>query len=138
MIFWRRFIKGTIGASWTRSGLADEAEAFLRGRALEELLAGGSCWRPPSWVWLNTVAHGSAQQLRDIAEPASRPVVQWSAARAALADELLTRTGGDPHAIARVQRDALEPLEQSLDSLPGLTPGEFVDMALQAMGQCDA
>jgi len=124
----------------SRSRLADEASAFLEGRALEQILAGGSCWSPPSWIWLNTVAHGSPQQLYEVAEtrrPATGPVVGWSAARAALAHELLVRTHADPSMIGQLQREVLEPLEQRLDSVSDLTPNDLYDMAMDEMRRCD-
>ena len=140
MADWRKVLARLVTSrSRGRSRLADEASAFLGGRALEQVLAGGSCWSPPGWMWLNTVAHGSPHQLREVAEPrrlTAGPVIGWSTARAALAHELLARTDGDPSAIEQIQREVLEPLEQRLDSVPGLTPNALYDMALSAMRRC--
>lgn len=101
--------------------LADDCEAFLAGRYVERLAAS---WRAiPEWAWLNSVAHGTVDELREVAA-GSRWVGSaslggtrvWCEATAYLAGELLAHTGDDPHALSRIQASALVPLELELAS----------------------
>ena len=138
MGFWRTMIGKLDG--WSRVGgaeptLADEAEAYLQGRLLERQRALGARGQVPPWLMLNAVAHGHPQLLRALAAdlPPSRRPAGWRGTRAALARELLDRTGGDAAAIARAQRELLMPLEGRLDTVGDLTPAQLYDMAVQEM-----
>ena len=84
---------------------------------------------------LNAVAHGHPKMLRALAadRPTSGRPAGWRATRAALARELLDRTGGDATAIARAQRELLMPLEAHLDAVGDLTPTQLYDLAVQEM-----
>ena len=84
---------------------------------------------------LNAVAHGHPRLLQTLAAdlPPSRRPAGWRATRAALARELLDRTGGDAAAIARAQRELLMPLEGRLDTFGDLTPAQLYDLAVQEM-----
>jgi len=117
------------------SGLADEAEAFLDGRLLEVMRAGGC--PVTSWMWLNAVAHGDPERVVWLA---SSPAAQgphpldWPAARARVAAELVGRTGGDPFRMTRLQHAVLVPLELVLATRPGLTPDELVAVVASELG----
>lgn len=138
MGFWRTMIGKLDG--WSRVGgaeptLADEAEAYLQGRLLERQRGLGGRDQVPPWLMLNAVAHGHPRLLRTLAAdlPTSRRSAGWRATRAALARELLDRTGGDAAAIARAQRELLMPLEGRLDAVGDLTPAQLYDLAVQEM-----
>lgn len=138
MGFWRTFVGKLDG--WSRAGgavpsVADEADAYLQGRLLERQRAAGARGQVPPWLLLNAVAHGHPRALRALAadRPMSGRPVGWRATRAALAQELLDRTGGDATAIARAQRELLMPLEAHLDTIGDLTPAQLYDLAVQEM-----
>ena len=143
MGFWRTMIGKLDG--WSRVGgaeptLADEAEAYLQGRLLERQRTLGARGQVPPWLILNAVAHGHPKMLRALATdlpPSSRPA-GWRATRAALARELLDRTGGDATAIARAQRELLMPLENHLGAVSDLTPAQLYDLAVQEMSLIDS
>lgn len=121
--------------TWGDSGLADEAAAYLQGRLLEQRRATGAGGQVPAWLWLNAVAHGDPVRLRELADVA-RPgtvVTGWRTARAALAREVLDRTGGDPGAVAALQGEVLVPLENRLGDVPELTPARLHEIAVQEM-----
>ena len=138
MGFWRTVIGKLDG--WSRVGgveptLAEEAEAYLQGRLLERQRALGARGQVPPWLLLNAVAHGHPRMLRALAadRPTSGWPAGWRATRAALARELLDRTGGDAMAIARAQRELLMPLEAHLDTVGDLTPAQLYDLTVQEM-----
>jgi hypothetical protein len=102
MGIWRRTVGRLDGwTTWGTSGLADEATAFLEGRLLESQRATGAGGRVPPWLW-----------------------------RAALARELLERSGGDADLLADLQRRALVPLECGLTEVPDLTPARLHEIVL--------
>jgi hypothetical protein len=84
---------------------------------------------------LNAVAYGHPKMLPALAaeRPTSRRPAGWRATRAALARELLDRTGGDAAAIACAQRELLMPLEGRLGAVGDLTPARLYDLAVQEM-----
>jgi hypothetical protein len=139
MGFWRTMISKLDG--WSRVGggaeptLADEAEAYLQGRLLERQRALGARGQVPPWLMLNAVAHGHPPLLQALAaeRPTSRRPAGWRATRAALARELLHRTGGDATVIARAQRELLMPLENHLGAVGDLTPAQLYELAVQEM-----
>jgi hypothetical protein len=126
MSIWRRVVGRLDGwTTWGTSGLADEATAFLEGRLLESQRAAGAGGQVPPWLWFNAVAHGDLDLLRDLAQvarPAGGTISSWRSARAALARELLERSGGDADVLADLQRIALVPLECRLAEVPDLSP----------------
>lgn len=137
MKFWRSLLGRLDGwTTWGDSGLPDEAQAFLEGRLLEQLRATGAGGRTPPWLWLNAVAHGDREAVATLADrrrPVGGPVTGWRDARSALAQELLTRSGGDERVMRELQRRALVPLEQSLSQVSDLTPARMVEISVQEM-----
>jgi hypothetical protein len=136
MSFWRTVVGKLDGwTTWGQPGVADEAEAYLQGRLLERQRATGARGQVPPWLWLNAVAHGHPTMLRDLAGAPRKkgPPAGWRAARAALARELLDRTGGDPTAIARAQLELLVPLEGRLDAVGDLSPAQLYELAVQEL-----
>src|SRR6188472_3251537 len=86
--------------TWGGSGVADEASAFVHGHLLERLQdTGGSRWVLP-WVWLNAAAHGTLDELGDLAEPPEPAEggtwAPWRRAQSRIAREVLDRSCGDP------------------------------------------
>ncbi len=98
--------------------VAAECGAFLEGRFAQLLEARRRT--VPSWAWLNQVAHGDLEQLRDLAgnvRPArqlGQPAWEWPQAVADIAAELLWLVGDDPPALRQLQLEALVPLELEL------------------------
>jgi hypothetical protein len=132
---WRRIVGRLDGwTTWGTSAVADEATAFLEGRLLESQRATGAGGRVPPWLWMNAVAHGDVDLLRELTtqpgRPASGAVGSWRSARAAVARELLERSGGDPDQLADLQQRALVPLECGLTDVPDLTPARLHEIVL--------
>ena len=115
-------------------GVGSETEAFLDGRYLELVLAGGGALRTAPWMWLNAVAHGSPARVRELAggnDPASDGrTMQWSEARVLVARQLLARSGDDPELMAALQLAALVPLELDIMCDDATTPLGLVAHAL--------
>src|SRR5664279_3197008 len=114
MKLWRSALKALDGwTTWGRSGLAEEAEAYLQGDLLERMHAWGAGGQAPAWMWLNAVAHGDRDLVEKIAAPCPSRTVpgSWRQARALLARELLDRSAGDDQTLRRLQQRALIPLE---------------------------
>jgi hypothetical protein len=139
MSFWRTWAaRAATWPTWGHHGVGDEASAFLRGELLEQLLAAGSCWKLPAWVWLNTAAHASPDRLVAVVETARPygsfgPVREWGEARIAVVQELLDRAGTDPAALGYLQREVLVRLEQDVSAVPDLTPDRLVEIAAAEM-----
>jgi len=143
MGFWRSWAaRAATWPTWGNHGVGDEAAAFLRGELLELLLAGGSCWNLPAWIWLNTAAHASADRLATVVETAAPygspgPVREWGEARLAVVQELLARAGTDPDIVEHLQREVLVRLEQEVSADTDLTPARLVDIAVAEMRLID-
>ena len=130
--WWRRW---EAAACMGDSGLAEESEAFLGGHLLE-LMRAGSC-PVSSWMWLNGVAQGDPERVAWLASSPSAwgpHPLDWPAARARVAAELLACTGGDPIRMVQLQRGVLVPLELVLANRPGLTPDELVAVVTSELG----
>lgn len=110
--------------------LATEAAAYLTG----DITVVGR--RAPTWVLMSRVAHADLARLVATAaagrgaEPGS-----WEAGVAYLATEILT-VSPDADSLARLQRDALLPLELALlegDVTDPVTTRRFVDLVSEAL-----
>jgi hypothetical protein len=137
MNLWRSIVKRLDGwTTWGGSGVADEAEAFLQGRLLEQMRACGAGGQTPPWMWLNGVAHGDREILEGLAAPSADTVPavsSWRAARAVVARELLDRSGGDLAAIRGLQQRALIPLEERFTDLDGMSPARLTDIVVHEL-----
>jgi hypothetical protein len=117
--------------------VADEAAAFVHGHLLDRLQeTGGSRWVFP-WVWLNAAAHGTVDELADLAEPRV-PVeggtwAPWRRAQSRIAREVLSSSCGDPVQLRRLQCLALIPLESQLHSALSLTPARLIELTLDEL-----
>lgn len=116
--------------------LVAETEAVLAGR-YAELLAADQ--RPvPPWAWTNILAHATAEALDEVSLPtlpAPGPHRAWWHARTYLAGEVL-EAGRRCGSLARVQREALVPVELTLMSAPPAeqpTPGDWVRTVTAAL-----
>jgi hypothetical protein len=123
---------------WARDRpcVADEADAFLNGHALERLRPPPGQQRPP-WLWLNAVVHGSLFTVRRVAlrtDDADRfRETAWVDERVRLAQELIGVASGDEARLRALQRQALVPLELRLDRLADLPPARLVDVAIEEL-----
>jgi hypothetical protein len=122
--------------STPRGAVADEAEGFLQGHALEQLRMPRTR-RRPAWLWLNAVIHGSLFSVLRVArndDEADRfPDAAWTEARARLARELVEVSANDEARMRELQRRALIPLELRLDDLAELPPARLVDVAINEL-----
>lgn len=94
--------------------LVEESEAFLVGRYVEHLESRAAA--VPVWAWTNALAHGTADDLRRVADGARADQTaahDWRAARAYVAAELLEATARGT-SLAETQRQLLVPLELRL------------------------
>jgi hypothetical protein len=112
------------------TALAMECEAFLAGRYVELCESRGE--HVPTWAWINLLAHGTEDQLRETMEhdPCNGP---WSQARGFLAGELLGLMDADRLSLSAFQRHVLVPLELdtiSSSSAVGWRPSQFVSGVL--------
>jgi hypothetical protein len=95
--------------------IGDECDAFLAGEWAEHLAENGQ--PVPQWAWVNQVAHGSEERMRDLAtQPAWRLAKQdeWTRLRACVADALFSRARQNGATVAEVQLHVLVPLELML------------------------
>lgn len=117
------------------SRIADEASAYLHGWLLEFGWHTGPIGPLPPWLWLNAVAHGEPTRLSQLAEAPRSGVAltSWPQVRGALAHDVLVRTGGEPEAVAALQREVLVPLEIRIMDVSHLTPAQLHAIALQEL-----
>lgn len=125
--------------------LAEEGEAFLRGRLLTLLRRRGWTGPVPPWLWLNEVAHGDRSALKLVAaysrELAAFKVVftdqpgdvPWRRAQKRVAAELLTRSEGSDAMLSRLQTHALMELEDVIED--DASPAQLVTQALDRLQQ---
>ncbi len=95
------------------SELVEECEAFLSGHYAQHLEHDGRL--VPDWAWLNVLAHGSEQDVRDLAAQ------RWGAADGGLrlawafvAQDLLTEAQSRGDEVIELQQSTLVPLEIEL------------------------
>jgi hypothetical protein len=128
--------------------LAEEGEAFLRGRLLILLRRRGWSGPVPPWLWLNEVAHGDRAALKLVAAY-SREVaafkaiytdqpddVPWRRAQARVARELLTRSKGSDELLTTLQTRALVALEDVIED--DASPAQLAREALDRLRQAQA
>jgi predicted aminopeptidase len=125
--------------------LAEEGEAFLRGRLLILLRRRGWTGPVPPWLWLNEVAHGDRSALKLVAAYSQEVAafkaiytdqpgdVPWRRAQARVAAELLTRSEGSDETLTRLQTQALIELEDVIDD--DATPAQLLTQALDRLQQ---
>ena len=114
-----------------------ECRSFLDGDYAEHLVGAGRA--VPAWAWLNSLAHGSLEDLRSLASggpvraPGFDATAVWRQALAYLAQEVLFLVDGGQD-LAGLQRTTLVPLELALAREPARTdPGQLVWMVLDAL-----
>jgi hypothetical protein len=119
--------------STSASGLVEECEAFIDGQAAE--LAGAWGMPVPVWGWMNLLAHGTEDELRD--EATSHPGCdRWRQARAFVAGELVDLIDAGRVSLAEFQRDVLMPLELDVMSCRASdqwSPGQWAAGLLGAL-----
>jgi hypothetical protein len=96
----------------------------------------------PGWAWLNVLAHGTDEQITELAsrplkpQPGVEPPGSLGDAVAYLAGVILAAARTRAHTLAYLQRSALIPLELTLASDPerqSLTPADLVAAVTQAL-----
>ncbi len=132
----------TQNRTWER-GLVAECEAFLTGHFA--LYLGQQSRLVPPWAWLNTLAHGSEDDITALATgnpqppgPTSPATALWHEALAFLAHELMGQVTRRGLPLAELQRSTLVPLELELAGrrVPVSTkPGELVARVLRALAE---
>ncbi|HET9443366.1 MAG TPA: hypothetical protein VFO65_08575 [Acidimicrobiales bacterium] len=116
--------------------LVAETERFLAGRYADDLTAVGL--PVPVWAWTNLLAHGTLDELREIAPRGDRVGVvpdEWPRARSFLASEILGLVDGGVR-LDRLQRMVLVPLELELSSQAMVAwwrPGRWIATVLAAL-----
>jgi hypothetical protein len=125
------------------SGVAEEADAFLRGRLLQQMRRCGWHGSVPPWLWLNALAHGDRAMVVVISgyepvfaafqpgAPDEPSDVAWRRAQARIAAELLRRSGGSDAHLRALQLRVLVPLELAVDD--GTTPERLVEVAVDEL-----
>jgi hypothetical protein len=103
---------------WASSGVADEIDAYLRGRLVDYLTGRGR--EIPAWAVLNRLAHADHDELvRLVGGVAGSPTpvtrrLPWAEAERFLAARLLADDGRTAEGLRRIQAETLVPLELSL------------------------
>ena len=119
--------------STSAAGLVEECEAFIDGQAAE--LAGAWGVPVPVWAWMNLLAHGTEDELRD--EAAALPGSdRWRQARAFVAGELVDLIDAGRVSLAEFQREVLMPLELDVMSCRAAdqwSPGQLAAGLLDAL-----
>ncbi len=143
---WRH--QAQLWISWTTAGgcgVADEADAFLHGRLLQQMRRCGWHGPVPPWLWLNAVAHGDRPTVIVVSglqpvptRPATpgdydydRDSVGWRVTQARIAGELLRRSFGSDETFRALQREVLVPLELSVG--PGSSCERLVEVAVEEL-----
>ena len=119
---------------WASSGLADECSAVLEGRYADALAGAGM--PVPVWAWVNLLAHGTEDELREAAGTLGTSE-HWVQARAFLAGEVIDAAGVPGASLRSLQREVLVPLELELaaEQRPGSrTSGALVERVTDALG----
>jgi hypothetical protein len=119
--------------STSAAGLVEECEAFIDGQVAE--LAGAWGVPVPVWAWMNLLAHGTEDELREeaTAHPGSD---RWRQARAFVAGELVDLIDAGRVSLAEFQRDVLMPLELDVMSCRAAdqwSPGQLAAGLLGAL-----
>jgi hypothetical protein len=116
---------------------ASECEAFLDGTLAEQWDDRGL--DIPVWAWLNLLAHGSAELIRECILRPYRPhraSRNWRAARSYLAYGVLDLTDLE-FTLADMQTSVLIPLELEMaersDEIADWTPRQWVDVVEDAL-----
>lgn len=116
------------------------AEAFLSGTSARHLRRRRS--DVPGWAWLNTLAHGDAFRIVEIASGCGPDrswragTRRWRQALVFIASQMLESSGGRPSAVGEIQMGVLQPLEERMmrgDPEAPRTPEQLVAAALSAM-----
>jgi len=113
------------------SPIVSECESFLAGRYAEHLQSVGRT--VPPWAWLNQLSHGSASDIRNLAEgQGGRLDDPGTAAVRFLAGELLVRVDDEAASLAVLQREVLVPEELELANrwMEPLAAGQLVSRVL--------
>jgi hypothetical protein len=124
----------------TGSELADETEAYLAGRYLEQTRAGGGECRIQPWMWLNALAHGSYQRVQELSVGVRDvgPTGDWRDMRIRVAQELEQCCRGDRRELDHLQQAVLVPLELRLLANGDLTPAQVTDIVLLELKAADS
>jgi hypothetical protein len=135
-------------ASLSGSGLAEEADAFLRGRLMQQMRRCGWHGRVPPWLWLNALAHGDRATVVVLGRydpqfaafqpgaPDEPGEVAWRRAQAHIAGELLARSGGSDTRLRALQLRVMVPLELAIGE--GTTPERLVEVAVDELRRVQA
>jgi hypothetical protein len=118
--------------------VAGECAAFLSGDYLDYIREWGALGRIPrsAWMILNPVAHGSPERVRQLAAlslPARRHQITWHQCRSRIAAALVGRCRDSDADLARLQADALVPLELALIDEVDVTPHMLIQLSLLAL-----
>lgn len=118
--------------------VAGECAAFLSGDYLDYIRESGALGQIPrsAWMMLNPVAHGSPERVRQLARmslPLRHQRMTWHQARSRVAASLVSRCEHDDAELARLQRDALVPLELALIDEVNVTPQMLVQLSVLAL-----
>jgi hypothetical protein len=136
MSSWRSRIRKAFSAD---SGLGDETDAFLAGRYLEITRAAGGENRLEPWMWLNALAHGSYERVRELSLGimGTGETAAWRNMRLRVAQELVKRCQ-DANDLAHVQHAVLVPLELRLQARTDLSADELVYVILLELTAADS
>ena len=113
------------------SGLADECAAVLEGRYADALAGAGM--PVPMWTWVNLLAHGTEDELREAAGTLGASE-RWVQARAFLAGEVLDAASAPGASLRALQHEVLVPLELALAAAPGTRPSTSGALVAQVTG----
>ena len=116
------------------AALAGECEAFLAGAYADHLV--DQVQVVPAWAWLNLLAHGTEDQVREAATTFGAR--GWPGARRCLAGELIDIVDSGLAPLDLLQRACLVPLELELAARPSAmrwSPAQLVAAVLDVLPQ---
>ena len=136
MSSWRSRIFKALSAD---SGLGDETEAFLAGRSLEITRAAGGENRAVPWMWLNALAHGPYDRVRELSlgVMATGEQAAWRNMRLRVAQELVKRCRNTEE-LTQLQHSVLVPLELRLQARADISADELVHVILLELTGADS
>lgn len=116
-----------------RRTLIRECEAFLTGRYLS--IRTKSRKAPRGWAYLNTLAHGTMDDVMQVASVDAGSAAQWGwvECRAVIGSALLALCRDDVAVLRELQLNALVPLEIRLSRVRDLSPLALVELAIAAL-----
>ncbi|HEX2851439.1 MAG TPA: hypothetical protein VHN98_12835 [Acidimicrobiales bacterium] len=110
------------------ASVAEECEAFLSGRFVEDIVGAADV---PPWAWLNALAHGTLADVERLARDEGAACAPWRHVQRRIAIEVLGLARGDAQRLQALQT-CLTAVELDVATRPGgaTTPAALLGSVL--------